>query len=666
MQQTSVLERPYGTWPSPLSAAAIASQNVGLGWLACDGQDVYWLESRPQEAGRSVLVRLDRQGEVADVTAEDANVRTRVHEYGGGACVVDAGEAFYVNFSDQRVYRQRHGGPGVPVTHEEAVRYADLVVDRRGQRLFCVREDHRVGGEPLNALVAIDLRTSAEVTVVATGHDFYSTPRLAPDGASLAWLAWRHPNMPWDGTELWVASVDEHGVSGARIVAGARAESVTQPGWSRGGDLYFVSDRDGWWRFYRIDSDVLAATHGTPGVPAATAVLPEPPAETEFGRAQWVLGTRIWTFVDDLTIVASCSSRGHAGLMAIDVRGGTWEQMDLGYESLDNVVARDGDLFFIGASATALAAVLEVPAGTRSVRQVRRSSTLEIADADVSRAERIAFPSPDGVDVYAFYYPPRNRLYGGTPGDRPPLIVISHGGPTDGAHAWLRPSTQFWTTRGFAVVDVDYRGSTGYGRGYRERLAGRWGVVDVEDCVGAARCLVAQGEVDPERLIIRGGSAGGYTTLAALAFHPGVFMAGASYYGISDLEMLARDTHKFESHYTDWLVGPYPEARETYRARSPLHAADRMVCPLILFHGAEDRAVPLNQAEVMASTLRAKGVPVALLVFEGEQHGFRNASTVIRALEAELWFYGTVLGFAPADEIEPVEIENLHRPESNP
>jgi len=655
------MSHPYGTWRSPLTASAIASQSIGLGSVSVDQDEIYWLEARPQENGRSVLVRLSTDGATADVTGPGTNVRTRVHEYGGGAHVVHAGEVFYVNFADQRVYRRKRDADALPITAEGPVRYADFAVDSARRRLICVREDHSAGGEPVNSLVSLAMdvgHEGGEVNVLAFGHDFYSTPQVSADGRRLAWLAWRHPNMPWDGTELWVATIAADGaLEASQMVAGGDTDSIYQPGWSPDGSLYFVSDRDGWWRFYRLTSERLNELGSSDrGTARAESVIHVPPPETEFGRPQWVLGSTTWMFVDPSTLLTVFARDGRSGLALVDVRAGTCTDVATDLEPLDNLAVTGREVVFMGGSATNLPALVRMSLDTGDVSTLRASSSVVLDPALVSRAESIMFPTENGLLAHAFFYPPKNSNYKADPDQRPPLIVISHGGPTDAARSSLRLATQYWTTRGFAIVDVNYGGSTGFGRAYRERLNGQWGVVDVADCVNAARYLVAQGRVDPDRLIVRGGSAGGYTTLAALAFHPGVFKAAASYYGICDLEVLAHDTHKFESRYTDGLVGPYPAARDVYRARSPIHAVDRLSCPLILFHGSEDKVVPPNQAELMADALRAKGLPVALVIFAGEQHGFRKSASLIRSLEAELWFYGAVFGFAPADTIEPVGI----------
>ncbi len=655
-------ERPYGTWPSPITAQVVASQGLRFGAVCIDGSDVYWLEGRPEEGGRVVLVRRGQDGVVSDVTPEGFNVRTRVHEYGGGSYAVDDGRVYFPNFADQRIYAVRGGseaGPPTPdrpraVTPEGEWFYADLVVDRRRRRLVCVREDHTdEDREPVNTLVSIPLDGGPSAgETIASGHDFYSTPRLSPDGSTLAWLAWHHPQMPWDGTELWVADVTGAGtLADPVLVAGGPSESIYQPGWSPDGTLYFVSDEDGWWKLKRSDrSDRSNCSH----------VLSAPPAEAEFGRPQWVFGSATWAFASPPRIVTSYTRTGRWHLAEIDVRSGRMRDIAPELEPGEWLAADATHAVLVAGCATRADAVVRVHLETGAVETLRHSSTLDLDPAGVSVPVAIEYPGgPDGAPAHAFYYPPRSARCTGPAAERPPLIAISHGGPTTATRATLDLTIQFWTSRGFAVVDVNYGGSSGYGRAYRERLLGRWGIVDVADVVHAAQHLVSRGQADPERLIARGGSAGGYTTLAALTFCPGVFRAGASHYGISDIEVLARDTHKFESRYLDSLVGPYPEQRDLYRARSPIHFADRLSCALILFQGLDDRVVPPNQSAMMAEAVRAKGLPVAYLAFEGEQHGFRRAETIVRCLEAELFFYGAVFGFSPADSIEPVTIANL-------
>jgi len=662
---------PYGTWASPLSAAAVAAGGLRLSAVQIDGGDVYWLEGRPQEGGRHALVRRRADGAVEDAAPSDFNVRTRVHEYGGGAYVVDAGVAYCVNFADQRVYRVVPGAAPVSLTPPGAWCYADFEVDRRRRRLIGVREDHtREGREAVNTLVAIPLdpsdaapddRAARGSVVLASGADFYSTPRLSPDGSRLAWLSWRHPLMPWDGTELWVAAVDEAGALGNPVrVAGGAAESIYQPGWSPDGALYFASDRGGWWQLYRADDP------NDPNDPNVTNVpnVPNDPNDpnvppAEFGRPQWVFGTATWRCAGPSRLVVSYTQRGRWRLGVVAHPNGRLREIAPALQPHEWLAATPTDVVLVAGFDAEPDAVVRVNLDTGRIETLRSASTRRLEPGYVSVAEAIEYPTDDGQTAHAFYYAPTNQDFRAPSADRPPLIVITHGGPTSAAEPTFDLDVQFWTSRGFAVVDVNYGGSSGYGRAYRERLNGRWGIVDVADVIGAARFLSGGGRVDPNRLIIRGGSAGGYTTLAALTFRPEVFKAGASYYGISDLEVLDLDTHKFESRYSHSLVGPYPDAKAVYRARSPIHAVDHLACPLILFQGLEDKVVPPNQSQMMADAVRAKGLPVAYLAFEGEQHGFRRAQTIIRCLEAELYFYGRVFGFRPADAVAPVSIDNL-------
>jgi dipeptidyl aminopeptidase/acylaminoacyl peptidase len=659
------VQKAYGTWPSPISAQVVAAQGLRLGAVAVDGDEIYWLEGRPSEGGRSVLVRRSADGRHADLTPPGFNVRTRVHEYGGGAYLVVGGEIYFSNFADQRIYRiggSKAQDPPYAITPAGNWFYADATFDARRRRLVCVREDHSNGDhEPETTLVSIpvDGQESAG-EVIASGYDFYSTPRLSPDGSTLSWLSWRHPEMPWDGTELWVAQVTESGaLEAATCVAGGPSESIYQPGWSPDGTLHFVSDRDGWWKLYRWDRSNGPNDPNDPNDP--WAVIVHPPTDAEFGRPQWAFGTATWAFAGPSRIVVSYTKGGRWYLAAVDVATGEMSSVAEGLEPHDWLTATPTQAVLVAASTAGPDAIVRIDLPTGAVETLQASSTLDLDEGYISAPESIQFATDGGLAAHAFFYPPRHAACTGLAGERPPLIVISHGGPTSAANATLDLRVQYWTSRGFAVADVNYGGSSGYGRGYRQRLNGQWGIVDVVDTVNAARHLVAQGKADANRLIVRGGSAGGYTTLAALTFHPGEFKAGASYYGISDIEAMARDTHKFESRYLDTMVGPYPAARDAYRARSPIHFVDRLSCPLILFQGLEDKVVPPNQSEMMADAVRAKGIPVAYLAFEGEQHGFRKASTIIRSLEAELYFYGAVFGFTPADTIEPVPIDNLQR-----
>ncbi len=637
---------PYGSWKSPLSAEMVASASLTFGQIAVDGRDIYWIEQRPVEEGRHVIVRRTPDGAIVDVTPPPFNARTRVHEYGGGAFTVADGIVYFSNFSDQQLYRHRPGSPPQQLTSRDGLRYADGVVDRRRNRLICVREDHtHPKREAVNTLVAVDLRGGDPGAVLVSGNDFYSSPRLSLDGARLAWLAWSHPNMPWDGTELWAGDLGPDGaVSRHERVAGGPAESIFQPEWSPDGTLYFISDRTGWWNLYRW-----------------TGGRVEPLCEmaVEFGRPQWGFAMSTYAFESPDRIICAYTTRGVWRLGRLRVGAGALDPIELPYTEISRCVRiANGQVVFAAGSATHPPSVVLLTLRTGQVTVLRRSTVLTADPAFLSRPEAIEFPTEGGVTAHGFFYPPRNADCAAVDGERPPLIVMSHGGPTGATSAALEPEIQFWTSRGFAVLDVNYGGSTGYGRAYRQRLNGTWGIVDVDDCVNGARSLVGRGLVDPARMAIRGGSAGGYTTLAALTFRD-AFQAGASYYGVSDLEGLAKETHKFESRYLDSLIGPYPQRRDLYLARSPIHHADRLSCPVIFFQGLEDTVVPPNQSERMFNALRAKKILTAYLAFEGEQHGFRRAATIRRSLEAELYFYAKVFGFDLADPVEPVPLENL-------
>ncbi|ADE16236.1 peptidase S9 prolyl oligopeptidase active site domain protein [Nitrosococcus halophilus Nc 4] len=639
------IEKPYGSWKSPITPDLIVSETIGLGQVALSKDAVYWMEMRPTEGGRSVILRRTRNGEIKEINPPPYNARTRVHEYGGGAYLVAGDSVFFANFEDQRLYRHQRGTAIQPITPEGDYRYADAIFDGVRNRLICVREDHTdKTREAVNTLVSIPFDGSGQVSVLASGADFYSSPRLSPDGNRLAWLTWNHPHMPWDGTELWVAQVDGAGSLGeAKPIAGGSSESIFQPEWSPEGTLYFISDRTGWWNLYRWrEEQVEAVTQMT----------------AEFGLPQWVFGLSTYAFESVDRIICTYSSKGVSHLVSIDTTTCALEEFDLPYTEIGFLQAQSGRAVFIAASPTEFPAVVQLDLSTGDLEVLRRASEITMDPDYFSIAEAIQFPTEGGAFSHAFFYPARNKDFMGPPGERPPLLVVSHGGPTAATDNTLDLKIQYWTSRGIAVLDVNYRGSTHYGREYRRQLGGQWGLVDVDDCVNGALYLVQRGEVDPERLAIRGGSAGGFTTLAALTFHE-VFKAGASYYGVSDLEALAKETHKFESRYLDHLIGPYPERADLYAARSPIYAVDRLSCPVIFFQGLEDKIVPPEQAEQMVEALRRKGLPVAYVPFEGEQHGFRRSENIKRALSAELYFYSRVFGFDLAEEIEPIAIENL-------
>ncbi|UCH73235.1 MAG: S9 family peptidase [Rhodospirillales bacterium] len=635
---------PYGAWASPITADLITGGSIGFTDIVLDGTDIYWGEQRPAEEGRTAIVKRAPDGVIVDVIPRDCSARSRVHEYGGGAFTARAGTVWFCNDADQRVWVVEAGGTPRPLTPEGLLRFADFAVDPARQRLICVCEDHACDGEPENRLAAIAWDGGA--APLHRGRDFYASPRVSPDARQLAWIAWDHPNMPWDGTELWLADIaDDGSLVTARRIAGGADESIFQPEWSPDGVLHFVSDRTGWWNLYRWDANAAA--------PAAVHQ-----AEAEFGQGHWQFGMSTYGFAGDGTIVAARVDEGVWRLGRLRAGTGDFEAFDLPFADYYCVRVGAGGAAFQATGDASPAALVLLDTATGRHEVLRHSADFAIDPGYVSAAEPVAFASADGETAHGFLYMPANPDFGGPHGELPPLIVKIHGGPTSQARPGLALKIQFWTSRGFAVLDVNYRGSTGFGTAYRRKLDGAWGVADVDDCVAGARRLAEQGRVDGARLIITGGSAGGYTTLAALAFHE-VFRAGASHYGIGDLMALADDTHKFESRYLDRLVGPLPATEAVWRARSPINHVEGLNCPVIFFQGLEDKVVPPNQAEAMVAALRAKGIPVAYVPFEGEGHGFRRAENIKRALEGELYFYARVFGFAPADAIAAVEIDNL-------
>jgi dipeptidyl aminopeptidase/acylaminoacyl peptidase len=642
---------PFGSWRSPIEPATVARAGRRLGSPAIAGDGaVWWAEGRPTEGGRVVLMRRAPGGEPEEATPREVNVRTRVHEYGGGAWHLAAPDlVLFVDFADQRLYRQRLGETPVAITpapqSAAGLRYADFRVTPDGSTVVCVREVHG-NGEAENQIVALPLDGSTEPVVLAAGRDFYSFPRVSPDGRQLAWTCWDHPNMPWDGTELWLAPLQEP--AAARLIAGGPQESIFQPEWDPEGRLHFVSDRDGWWNLHRLEEG---------GQTVQLSV-----GEADLAHPQWLFGGATYAFLPDGAIACVRCAGAEEHLAVLDRGAERLRDLGLPFTSFGfpALSARDGKLAFAASTPEREASVVLLDLAGGEAETVREASETRIDPAYVSIPRPIEFPTGGGEVAHAFYYPPANGEFAGPEGERPPLIVQSHGGPTSHATPALDREFLYWTSRGIGVVDVNYRGSSGYGRAYRNRLRGAWGVIDTEDCIAAAAHLAAEGEVDGGRLAIRGGSAGGYATLCALVFHDD-FAAGASYYGVADTESLATDTHKFESRYLDSLIGPYPERADLYRERSPINHVESLRSPVILFQGLEDEIVPPNQAETMVAALKRNGVPHAYLAFEGEQHGFRRSETEIRCLEAELYFYGRILGFEPSDELEPVQIEGLSR-----
>jgi dipeptidyl aminopeptidase/acylaminoacyl peptidase len=642
---------PYGSWKSPITTDLIVSETIRLGQIALDGQDIYWLEMRPSEGGRAVIVRRTPDGQATDMIPPPFNARTRVHEYGGGSYVVSSspiyrgsGTIYFSNFDDQHIYQTTANSKPQPITTGENLRYADGIIDRGRQRMICVREDHTVAGrEAINTLVSLAL-DSGDTHILVSGNDFYSSPRLSPDGSRLAWLTWNHPNMPWDGTELWVAELKADGsIDHSQHIVGGTGESIFQPEWSPDGVLHFVSDRTGWWNLY--------CWHNNRIIPLCEKAV-------EFGLPQWVFGMSTYAFASPHRIICNYIEQGISHLASLDTTTGRLDPIETPYTAISQVLASANHAIFCGGSPTELTSIVQLDLNTSHIEILRRSSSVAIDPGYLSIPESIEFPTEHGLTAYAFFYPPQNRDYSAPNGERPPLLVMSHGGPTSAANNTLDLDIQFWTSRGIAVLDVNYGGSTGYGRDYRRRLEDQWGIVDVDDCVNGAKYLVNRGIVDGQRLMITGGSAGGYTTLCALTFRD-TFKAGASYFGLSDLEADLLETHKFESRYSYKLVAPYPERSDIYHDRSPIHFTDRLSCPVIFFQGLDDKVVLPNQSELMVEALRAKHLPVAYIAFPGEGHGFRRAENIKRSLEAELYFYSRIFGFPLADAIEPVLIENL-------
>ncbi|ACK50528.1 peptidase S9 prolyl oligopeptidase active site domain protein [Methylocella silvestris BL2] len=636
---------PYGAWISPVTTELMTGASISLGSLSACGGALYWLEGRPTEGGRQALCRRSADGIIADVTPAPVNVGSRVHEYGGGAYGVTEGWIVYSERSDGSVWAIEGGAAPRKIATPDGCRYADFEFDLPRQRVFAVREDHRgrPPTDPEAAIVALSL-AGAEEAVLIRGPDFLSSPRLSPDGQSLAWIAWDHPDMPWDRTQLFCAPLDGGGVGAPELIAGGgAAEAIVQPGWSPQNVLYFCSDRTGWWNLYAREDGADVALG---------------PVEAEIGGPHWVFRQRFYAFFANGRIIVSVVQDGVRRTALIG--GGALIRLDEG--ALDFGQVQDCPLpvgdgaAFIAATPTAPPAIMLKPALNAPALLVRAAAPSILPGETISVGAPIEFETPHGRG-HAFWYAPKNRDFCGPDGALPPLVALTHGGPTSMTTNAFSLNVQWWTSRGVAVVDVNYGGSTGYGRPFRRLLNGAWGIVDVADCQAAAASLVERGLVDGARLAIRGGSAGGFTTLAALTSGD-VFKAGASLYGVADLMLLARDTHKFESRYLDALIGPLPEAEALYAERSPINHLDKLGCPVIFFQGEEDRTVPPNQAEEMVAAMKARGLPVAYYLFAGEGHGFRKAETLRRVLELELDFYGRIFGFLAPGLSERVVIAN--------
>ncbi len=642
---------PYGSWPSPIAAELLSAQNSRLAEPRIDGDAIYWLESRPQEQGRNVLVR-EQNGVRRDLLAAPHSVRTRAHEYGGGHYCVSDGRIFLVLQADQRIYSLNiNSGQLTPLTPAGDYRYADMCFDNQRQRLICVREDHTLKNkqqakEETNALVSINVDGSQSVTVLVKGADFYSNPRLSPCNNKLCWLSWNHPSMPWDNSQCYMAELNSlgtpyHHVLVAGDPAAEQLESIFQPQWSTTGELYLVSDRNNWWNLYRYHKGELQCVLAM---------------EAEFATPQWVFGMSTWSFISSTHIIATFTQQGSWQLGLIDITRGELSVINNPLTVMSDLTSANNRAVFLGSAPTTPAQIYAWTDNTFTT--IATSTTLPFSVTDISVPQPLTFATTNQQHAHGFYYPPTNANYTAPAGALPPLIVLSHGGPTGATESGFNLKIQYWTSRGFAVLDVNYRGSTGYGRRYRELLKGNWGIADVDDVCAGAHYLVAQGLANPQQLAIKGSSAGGYTVLAALAFRD-TFNAGASLYGIGNLETLAQDTHKFEARYLDSLIGPYPQAATIYQQRSPLNHLDHFNCPTIFFQGLDDKVVPPNQAEAMVAALDNKGIAVAYVPFRGEGHGFRQGPNIERAQEAEYYFYSQIFGFSGDANIPPVTIRNF-------
>ncbi len=646
---------PYGTWHSPISSSLVASAGTGFSALPreihIDGGTIYWIELRSEEGGRYVIMRLEPDGETEIVTPEGMNVGSRVHEYGGGSYLVHKRIIYFSNLKDGRMYRHNPGEDPAPITPDSeqpsSLRYADGRVSPDGQWIVCVRESHRSDGSVVNELVRIPVDGSAEPHVIASGNDFYANPRFNPEGTQLSWLTWDLPLMPWEGTLLYSGDFQTDGTVTNQIhLAGFSGESICQPDWSPDGILHFISDRSGWWNHYKLHDDQIS--------PLFTM-------EADFGGPQWQFGYSTYAFFSngDLACTYGQDGQDHFGIFSCADH--VFTRVETGFTSFRlptmQIDAHDR-VWLMAGSFTQKPHLAMYERDAKRMQRIRGMLDDEVGAVALSTPEHFEFPSQDDLPAYGLFYPPKNPTFEGPNDEKPPLIVFIHGGPTASAHPHLQLEIQFWTSRGFGVADINYSGSTGYGKAYRERLAGRWGEIDVADCANAAQHLAGQGYVDPERMAIRGGSAGGYVAMLALALYD-TFSTGAIYYGVSDAEAFKDVTHKFEAGYDDWLIGPYDGNEELYRNRSPVHQLDNLNRGMIFFQGLDDKVVPPSQTEKMIAALAEKSLPYAYLMFEGEGHGFRGSEAIERSLEAELFFYLAIFGIPGDVSIAPIEIHNM-------
>lgn len=632
-----------GSWSSLLTPEKMVQKANTLGGIISLNSEIFVVESRPSEKGRNTIGKIDGD-QFDEILPAEANVRTRVHEYGGNCLATDNKESFfYTEFSDQNIYRVKPGQKPTAITKCEKLRFANFTFDQKRNALFAVMEDHRKSDlDPENSIVRIDIDTG-NITMVVSGHDFYAYPKLNSDGNKLAFIAWNHPQMPWDGTELFLANLNESGdVVESEKISGSADESVVQPEWHND-SLYFLSDKSGWWNLHSYKNGTISNLL---------------PMQAEFAKPMWGIGTSYYQIISETRIFVTWCTQAQWKAGIFNPVDGNLKKLELPYSSFSSVHADENQIYFIGSSFTSLPEAVRLNPETGAYSTLYRAAELPISKDFLSIPESIEFSVGNSEKAHAFYYPPHNPEYALTEGEKPPLLVISHGGPTSCATATIDLSIQFWTSRGFAVVDVNYSGSSGFGREFRDRLKGNWGLVDVRDCEKAALYLIEKGLADPQKVAIRGGSAGGFTTLCALTFTDS-FNAGASHFGLSDLEMLAKETHKFESRYMDKLIGEYPQHKDIYQSRSPINSAEKLSCPIIFLQGLEDKVVPPNQAERMFEILKEKGIATSYVTYEGEGHGFRKSENIKHALEAELYFYSRVFDLECELEQAPIEIHNI-------
>jgi dipeptidyl aminopeptidase/acylaminoacyl peptidase len=628
----------YGAWVSPITAASIFEASDNVSYLTVEDEQLYFVESKASANGKSLLFKLNKSNVAIQLTSSKVSVRSRVHEYGGRPYLVSGEHIYYSEFSDQKIY---HISPdSLPDSPPEAItsqglRYMECIVDQNNSRLICVREDHRGIGEPINTLVAISLNEANVETILFEGTDFVSGPQLSPDGKSVAFVTWSHPNMPWDDTQLRVINFSENGsVESVVDVPQDGNVSIKNPQYSKDGTLYFIADFKNWWTLYRVDKST-----------------------GQQNKPQQVLDKKIeinsYGFENNNYAIIAYSKQGSAHIARVNLATGEMTNIGNTFSSADSISVANNTVYFRASTPSSANAIYQLTAN--HVEKIYQPSGPVIETGFLSVPQSIEFPTGINEIAYGFYYPPQNSHYTGAKDTLPPLIVKVHGGPVSATDSSLNPGIQFWTSRGFAVFDVNHRGSTGYGRTFRKKLYPNWGIVDVEDASNGVKWLASEGFIDADKVAIRGGSAGGYTTLAALAFQD-VFKAGTSYYGISDLGILASDTHKFESRFLDQLIGPYPEMKSVYDQRSPINSVENITAPLLLLQGLDDKVVPPNQSELIFTALKDNGIATAYITFEGEGHGFRQPANNIKALNSELSFYGQVFGFVPAGNIEAVKL----------